>query len=175
MGPLLTLVRLVVCCRYRSVAERMLGAQLSHSRDDMSRILSLDFLNRQLVWRELSDLLLFVLPLLHSLKDRRDSSCDRLLMRFSRLRCPVKAAPSHGPSQRSGPPRELAAAIRRCASHVAERSCYDARRCPADTEDATFAWLQRAEATRSTGALCVQHVLWRCAVHSTARTACDTK
>jgi len=69
------LVRLVVCCRYRSVAERMLGAQLSHSRDDMSRILSLDFLNRQLVWRELSDLLLFVLPLLHSLKDRRDLSC----------------------------------------------------------------------------------------------------
>ena len=75
MGPLLMLVRLVVCCRYRSVAERMLGAQLSHSRDDMSRILSLDFLNRQLVWRELSDLLLFVLPLLHSLKDRRDLSC----------------------------------------------------------------------------------------------------
>ena len=62
-----------MCFRYRSVAERVFGAQLSHSRDDMSRILSLDFLNRRLVWRELSDLLLFVLPLLHSLKDRRDS------------------------------------------------------------------------------------------------------
>lgn len=57
--------------RYRSVAERMLAAELVHSRDDVSRILSLDFLNRQLVWRELSDVLLFVLPLLHSLRNRR--------------------------------------------------------------------------------------------------------
>ena len=69
--------------RYRSVAERALGAQLSHSRDDMSRILSLDFLNRQLVWRELSDLLLFVLPLLHSLRDRREITCGLVLMRVS--------------------------------------------------------------------------------------------
>jgi peroxin-2 len=61
---------LAPCGRYRSVAERMLAAQLVHSRDDMSRILSLDFLNCQLVWRELSDVLLFVLPLLHSLRSR---------------------------------------------------------------------------------------------------------
>jgi len=36
----------------------------------MSRVVSLDFLNRQLLWREFSDLLLFVLPLLSSLKLR---------------------------------------------------------------------------------------------------------
>ena len=69
--------------RYRSVAERVLGAQLSHSRDDMSRILSLDFLNRQLVWRELSELLLVVLPLLHSLRDRRETARGSIIMRVS--------------------------------------------------------------------------------------------
>ena len=56
--------------RYRSVAERALGARLVHAREDMSRFVSLDFLNRQLVWRELSDLLLFVLPLVNGLKLR---------------------------------------------------------------------------------------------------------
>ena len=80
----------VPCLRYRSVAERMLGAQLAHSRDEMSRILSLVFLNRQLVWRELSDLLLFVLPLLHSLKDRHEPACGAHVSRCSRMHCPVQ-------------------------------------------------------------------------------------
>jgi peroxin-2 len=78
----------LACCRYRSVTERMLGAQLSHSRDDMSRILSLDFLNRQLVWRELSDLLLFVLPLLHSLRNRHACVVVALRARSSRAAAP---------------------------------------------------------------------------------------
>ena len=73
----------VVCCRYRTVAERLLCAQLVHSRDDMSRVLSLDFLNRQLVWRELSDVLLFTLPLLHSLRNRY--GCRVVLHRRSSL------------------------------------------------------------------------------------------
>ena len=170
-GPHCQRGELVACRRYRSVAERMLGAELSHSRDDMSRILSLDFLNRQLVWRELSDLLLFVLPLLRSLKDRHDSSCCALTDALLTPHCPLETAPCHGPSQQSVPTCGPATAIPRCASPVAERLCYDARRCHAVTEDATFAWLQHAEATRSTHALCVQHASWRCAVHSKARTA----
>ena len=56
--------------RFRSVEERLAGLSLVHARDDMSRVVSLDFLNRQLLWREFSDLLLFVLPLLSSLKLR---------------------------------------------------------------------------------------------------------
>lgn len=51
--------------------ERLAGLGLVHARSDMSRVVSLDFLNRQLLWREVSDLLLFVLPLLSSLQLRR--------------------------------------------------------------------------------------------------------
>ena len=52
------------------MSERALGARLVHARGDMSRVVSLDFLNRQLVWHELSELLLFVLPLVNGVKLR---------------------------------------------------------------------------------------------------------
>ena len=42
---------------------RMLGAQLVYEKAVMSRALSFEYLNSQLVWHELSELLLFVLPL----------------------------------------------------------------------------------------------------------------
>ncbi len=47
----------------RSVVHRMLGAQLVYEKAVMSRALSFEYLNSQLVWHELSELLLFVLPL----------------------------------------------------------------------------------------------------------------
>ena len=45
--------------------ERMLGARLVYANGSMARALSFEYLNRQLVWHELSELLLFLLPLLN--------------------------------------------------------------------------------------------------------------
>ena len=45
--------------------ERILGARLVYNKGSMARALSFEYLNRQLVWHELSELLLFLLPLLN--------------------------------------------------------------------------------------------------------------
>ena len=45
--------------------ERILGARLVYAKGSMARALSFEYLNRQLVWHELSELLLFLLPLLN--------------------------------------------------------------------------------------------------------------
>lgn len=41
-------------CRYRSVVERVLGTRLVYARPAMSRAVSFEFMNRQLVWQEFS-------------------------------------------------------------------------------------------------------------------------
>jgi peroxin-2 len=43
----------------------LLGARLVYSKGSMARALSFEYLNRQLVWHELSELLLFLLPLIN--------------------------------------------------------------------------------------------------------------
>ena len=48
---------------HRSLVHRLLAAQLVYEKAVMSRGLSFEYLNSQLVWHELSELLLFVLPL----------------------------------------------------------------------------------------------------------------
>ena len=48
----------------RSLQERALCARLVTQKAVMGRALSFEYLNRQLVWHELSELMLFVLPLL---------------------------------------------------------------------------------------------------------------
>lgn len=40
--------------RYRSLLERLLGARLVYKEPNMSRVISFEYLNRQLVWQELS-------------------------------------------------------------------------------------------------------------------------
>ncbi|GAB4816936.1 hypothetical protein N2152v2_003982 [Parachlorella kessleri] len=60
------LVNLLVFLRtgkYRSLLERLLSARLVYARPSAARAISFEYLNRQLVWHELSELLLFVLPL----------------------------------------------------------------------------------------------------------------
>ena len=52
-------------CIHRSLLERVLGARLVYAKGSMARALSFEYLNRQLVWHELSELLLFLLPLLN--------------------------------------------------------------------------------------------------------------
>lgn len=51
--------------RYQSLVERLLGARLVYERATMSRAVSFEYMNRQLVWTEFSELLLLVLPLLN--------------------------------------------------------------------------------------------------------------
>lgn len=50
-------------CECRSLLERLLRARLVYQKANMARAISFEYLNRQLVWHELSELLLFVLPL----------------------------------------------------------------------------------------------------------------
>ncbi|DBA79327.1 hypothetical protein WJX79_000617 [Trebouxia sp. C0005] len=50
--------------KYRSLLERVLRARLVYQRANMARAITFEYLNRQLVWHELSELLLFVLPLI---------------------------------------------------------------------------------------------------------------
>ena len=49
----------------RSLLERILRMRLVYAQPAMTRALSFEYLNRQLVWHELSELLLFLLPLLN--------------------------------------------------------------------------------------------------------------
>jgi peroxin-2 len=57
--------------KYRTVLERVLGARLVYQRPSAPRSLSFEYLNRQLVWHELSELLLFVLPLVNAAAVKR--------------------------------------------------------------------------------------------------------
>ena len=79
--------------RYRSLLEAALGAGLEPSDPAAPRSLSFDYLNRQLVWHELSELMLAVLPLF----DRR------LLARARRAIPGIFAALSSGVAAASSP------------------------------------------------------------------------
>lgn len=48
--------------------ERLVGARLVYREPSMSRLVSFEYLNRQLVWQELSEFLLFLLPLINVTK-----------------------------------------------------------------------------------------------------------
>ena len=49
----------------RSLLERVLRMRLVYQRVNMARAISFEYLNRQLVWHELSEVLLFLLPLIN--------------------------------------------------------------------------------------------------------------
>ncbi|MBA0695036.1 hypothetical protein Goari_005273, partial [Gossypium aridum] len=52
--------------RYRNLIERALRARLVYESPNMNRAVSFEYLNRQLVWNEFSEMLLLLLPLLNS-------------------------------------------------------------------------------------------------------------
>lgn len=56
---------------YRSLLERFLGMRLVYRQANMSRAVSFEYLNRQLVWHELSEFLLFLLPLINVARIKR--------------------------------------------------------------------------------------------------------
>uniref|UniRef100_M0ZRZ1 RING-type E3 ubiquitin transferase (cysteine targeting) n=1 Tax=Solanum tuberosum TaxID=4113 RepID=M0ZRZ1_SOLTU len=65
-------------CRYRNLIERALRARLVYGSPNMNRAVSFEYMNRQLVWNEFSELLLLLLPLLNS------SSIKNFLLPFSK-------------------------------------------------------------------------------------------
>jgi peroxin-2 len=60
--------------------ERLLRARLVYKQPSVSRMVSFEYLNRQLVWQELSDFLLFLLPLVNVARVKR-----AMLRAFPRL------------------------------------------------------------------------------------------
>ncbi|XP_041991547.1 peroxisome biogenesis protein 2-like isoform X1 [Salvia splendens] len=64
--------------RYRSLTERALRARLVYGSPNMNRSVSFEYMNRQLVWNEFSEMLLLLLPLLNS------SSLRKVLRPFSK-------------------------------------------------------------------------------------------
>lgn len=51
--------------------ERALGARLVYERTSVARAINYEYLNRQLVWSELSEVLLFLLPLVNAAAVKR--------------------------------------------------------------------------------------------------------
>ncbi|KAK4789421.1 hypothetical protein SAY86_016725 [Trapa natans] len=64
--------------RYRTLIERVLRARLVYGSPNMNRAVSFEYMNRQLVWNEFSEMLLLLLPLLNS------SLIQNLLRPFSK-------------------------------------------------------------------------------------------
>ncbi|GAB4850220.1 peroxisome assembly protein (Peroxin-2) [Ancistrocladus abbreviatus] len=64
--------------KYRSLIERALRAGLVYGSPNMNRSVSFEYMNRQLVWNEFSEMLLLLLPLLNS------SSVKNLFHPFSK-------------------------------------------------------------------------------------------
>jgi peroxin-2 len=52
--------------RYRNLIEKALKARLVYRSPHMNRSVSFEYMNRQLVWNEFSEMLLLLLPLLNS-------------------------------------------------------------------------------------------------------------
>ncbi|XP_077211350.1 pex2/Pex12 N-terminal domain-containing protein / zinc finger (C3HC4-type RING finger) family protein [Tasmannia lanceolata] len=64
--------------RYRTLIERALRARLVYGSPNMNRAVSFEYMNRQLVWNEFSEMLLLLLPLLNS------SLMKKFLLPFSK-------------------------------------------------------------------------------------------
>jgi len=57
--------------RYRSILERVLRTRLVYAQPSAPRAISYEYLNRQLVWAEVSEVLLFLLPLVNAATVKR--------------------------------------------------------------------------------------------------------
>ncbi|KAI8817923.1 Pex12 amino terminal region-domain-containing protein [Fimicolochytrium jonesii] len=51
--------------RYRSLVDRILGMRLVYKQREMSRQVSFEFMNRQLVWQAFTEFLMFLVPLVN--------------------------------------------------------------------------------------------------------------
>jgi hypothetical protein len=88
--------------RYRNLLERLLGARLVYATPNMARAISFEYLNRQLVWRELSEFLLFLLPLVNISKVRR--AITACFPKLPSLTAPSSAGAAQGAPLKEGAP-----------------------------------------------------------------------
>ncbi|XP_013592058.1 PREDICTED: peroxisome biogenesis protein 2 [Brassica oleracea var. oleracea] len=65
-ASLLNLLSFLYTGRYRNLIEKALRARLVYRSPHMNRSVSFEYMNRQLVWNEFSEMLLLLLPLLNS-------------------------------------------------------------------------------------------------------------
>ncbi|GIL76324.1 hypothetical protein Vretimale_5869 [Volvox reticuliferus] len=88
---------------YRSLLERLVGARLVWRQAAMTRIISFEYLNRQLVWQELSEALLLLMPLVDITRLRR--AAMRTLPRPERevAAAPAAAASAAAAAAAAGP------------------------------------------------------------------------
>ncbi|KAK3027073.1 hypothetical protein RJ639_040905 [Escallonia herrerae] len=77
-GSFINLLIFLYTGRYRNLIERALQARLVYGSPHMNRAVSFEYMNRQLVWNEFSEMLLLLLPLLNS------SSIKSFLRPFSK-------------------------------------------------------------------------------------------
>ncbi|GAB2269388.1 peroxisome assembly protein (Peroxin-2) [Dionaea muscipula] len=65
-ASVINLVIFLYTGKYRNLIERVLKARLVYGSPNMNRAVSFEYMNRQLVWNEFSEMLLLLLPLLNS-------------------------------------------------------------------------------------------------------------
>ncbi|XP_031488746.1 peroxisome biogenesis protein 2 [Nymphaea colorata] len=70
-ASLANLLIFIYAGRYRNLIERALRARLVYGTPNMNRAVSFEYMNRQLVWNEFSEMLLLLLPLLNASSFRR--------------------------------------------------------------------------------------------------------
>ncbi|KMZ56300.1 Peroxisome biogenesis protein 2 [Zostera marina] len=100
--------------RYRTIIERILKARLVYGSPHMNRSVSFEYMNRQLVWNEFSEMLLVLLPLLNS------SSAKKFLHPFSK----DKASDSSGDDDTTCPICQAIPTIAFVAHPCHHRYCY---------------------------------------------------
>ncbi|GJP34433.1 hypothetical protein CLOM_g18876 [Closterium sp. NIES-68] len=64
LASLLNLIVFLHSAKFRTLPERLLGIRAVYAKPHMARAVSFEYMNRQLVWNEFSELLLLVLPLI---------------------------------------------------------------------------------------------------------------
>ncbi|CAI5981179.1 unnamed protein product [Closterium sp. NIES-64] len=88
LASLLNLIVFLHSAKFRTLPERLLGIRAVYAKPHMARAVSFEYMNRQLVWNEFSELLLLVLPLI---------SVSAIKQTFSSLfRLPSSSSPTAG-------------------------------------------------------------------------------
>ena len=72
--------------RYLSLAQRISGLQMAHEHPNAPREVSFEYLNQQLVWGELQNFVVFLLPLLTPRAIASTPLLSSALAAFSKLR-----------------------------------------------------------------------------------------
>ncbi|KAL9050892.1 MAG: hypothetical protein Q9162_006367 [Coniocarpon cinnabarinum] len=87
-AALLSFLAFLVHGRYRTLLDRVLGLRLTPTTSHVSREVSFEYLNRQLVWHAFTEFLLFILPLVGITRWRRllSRTWRKLLTKWRRMR-----------------------------------------------------------------------------------------